>query len=41
MSSMSGEVKRGEIWLIDLDPTIGHEISKSRPGLIIQNDFGN
>ncbi|MBN1385582.1 type II toxin-antitoxin system PemK/MazF family toxin [Candidatus Woesearchaeota archaeon] len=34
-------VKRGEIWLVNLDPTIGHEIRKSRPGIIIQNDIGN
>ncbi|MAG16180.1 PemK family transcriptional regulator [Candidatus Woesearchaeota archaeon] len=35
------EVKRGDIWLVNLDPTIGHEIKKSRPGVIIQNDLGN
>src|SRR3990172_11657649 len=35
------EVKRGEIWLVNLDPTIGHEIKKSRPAVIIQNDLGN
>ncbi|MEK6932795.1 MAG: type II toxin-antitoxin system PemK/MazF family toxin [Nanoarchaeota archaeon] len=35
------EVKRGEIWLVNLDPTVGHEIRKSRPALIIQNDIGN
>jgi mRNA interferase MazF len=28
-------VKRGEIWLVALDPTIGSEIKKSRPCLII------
>ena len=35
------EVKRGDIWLVSLDPTIGHEIRKSRPAVIIQNDLGN
>jgi len=35
------EVKRGEVWLVNLDPTIGHEIKKSRPGVIIQNNLGN
>ena len=35
------EVKRGEIWLVNLHPTLGHEIKKSRPALIIQNDIGN
>lgn len=28
-------VKRGEIWLVNLDPTIGSEIRKSRPCLVI------
>ena len=28
-------VKRGEVWLVALDPTIGSEIQKSRPCLII------
>lgn len=35
------DVKRGEIWLVNLDPTVGHEIKKPRPGVIIQNDIGN
>ncbi len=33
--------KRGEIWLVNFDPTIGSEINKTRPALIIQNDIGN
>ncbi|MFN2529275.1 MAG: type II toxin-antitoxin system PemK/MazF family toxin [Candidatus Baltobacteraceae bacterium] len=28
-------VKRGEVWLINLDPTVGSEIRKTRPCLII------
>ena len=35
------EIKRGQIWLVNLDPTLGHEIKKSRPAVIIQNDIGN
>lgn len=35
------EIRRGEIWLVNLDPTLGHEIRKSRPAVIIQNDIGN
>jgi len=31
-------VKQGEIWRINLDPTIGAEIRKSRPCLILNND---
>jgi mRNA interferase MazF len=33
--------KRGEIYLVSLDPTIGSEIKKVRPAVIIQNDVGN
>ena len=28
-------VKRGEIWLVALDPTIGSEIKKSRPCIVV------
>lgn len=35
------EVKRGEIWLVSLNPTVGHEINKTRPSIIVQNDEGN
>jgi len=31
-------MKQGEIWLIGLDPTIGAEMNKSRPALIINTD---
>src|SRR5256884_139183 len=33
--------KRGEIFLTALDPTLGHEIQKTRPALIIQNNLSN
>lgn len=32
---------RGEIYWVKLDPTVGSEISKTRPALIISNDVGN
>ena len=32
---------RGEIYLVNFDPTIGSEIRKIRPALIIQNDIAN
>ena len=35
------EVKRGDLWLVNLDPTVGQEIKKSRPAVIIQNNLGN
>lgn len=33
--------RRGEIYWVNLDPTVGTEISKTRPALIISNDIGN
>jgi mRNA interferase MazF len=33
--------KRGEVYLVNLDPTIGSEIKKTRPAVIIQNNIGN
>ena len=31
-------MQRGEIWLINLDPTIGAEIKKTRPAVIVSDD---
>ena len=31
-------MQRGEIWLINLDPTIGSEIRKTRPAVIVNDD---
>jgi len=31
-------MKRGEIWLINLDPSIGAEIRKTRPAVIVSSD---
>jgi mRNA interferase MazF len=33
--------RRGDIYLVNFDPTVGAEIQKMRPALIIQNDIGN
>lgn len=35
------EIKRFDVFLINLDPTIGHEIKKTRPCLIISPDEMN
>jgi len=35
------DIKRGDIVLVNLDPVIGSEQGKIRPGLVIQNDIGN
>ena len=34
-------MKRGEIYYADLGPTVGSEISKRRPVLIVSNDANN
>jgi mRNA interferase MazF len=31
-------MKQGEIWLINLDPTVGAEINKTRPAVIVNDD---
>jgi mRNA interferase MazF len=33
--------RRGEVYLVNFDPTIGAEIKKTRPALVIQNDVAN
>jgi len=33
--------RRGEVYLVNFDPTLGAEIKKTRPALILQNDIGN
>ena len=35
------DVERGDVVLVDLDPTKGSEQGKTRPALVIQNDVGN
>lgn len=34
-------LKRGEIYLVNFDPTLGSEVQKTRPALILQNDTAN
>jgi len=31
--------KRSELWLVDLNPTIGQEMQKTRPVVVISSDF--
>ena len=33
--------KRGEIWLVSLEPVVGREIGKTRPAIVISNDRNN
>lgn len=41
IKSAKVQPKRGEIYLTALDPTLGREIKKTRPALIVQNDVSN
>lgn len=34
-------VRRGDILLVSFDPTLGAEIRKTRPALVLQNDVAN
>jgi len=33
--------RRGEVYLVNFDPTLGAEIQKTRPVVIVQNDVAN
>ena len=33
--------RRGDVFLVSIDPMIGREIRKTRPALILQNDISN
>ena len=34
----TSDPKRGEIWLVNFDPTVGNEIQKARPAVVISVD---
>ena len=34
-------MKRGEVWWINFDPSVGGEIKKKRPAVIVSNDAAN
>ena len=34
-------MKRGEVWWVNFDPSVGGEIQKTRPAVIISNDMAN
>jgi len=31
-------MRRGEVWLVNLDPTVGSEVKKTRPAIIVSPD---
>ena len=32
-------MKRGEVWWVNFDPSIGEKIKKKRPAVIVSNDL--
>ena len=35
------DVRRGDVVDIDFEPVRGHEIGRTRPAVVVQNDIGN
>lgn len=33
--------RRGDVYLVNFDPTVGSEIRKTRPAVVLQNDIAN
>ena len=34
-------MKRGEVWWVNFDPSVGGEIKKKRPAVVLSNDASN
>jgi mRNA interferase MazF len=34
-------MRRGEVWWVEFDPSVGSEIRKTRPAVIVSNDAAN
>lgn len=34
-------MKRGEVWWVNFDPSLGGEVRKQRPAIIVSNDASN
>ena len=41
MPATTLEPKRGDVWTLNLDPSVGHEQSGTRPAVIISDDIFN
>ena len=35
------DVRRGDVVIVRFDPAEGHEVKKTRPAVVVQNDVGN
>ena len=38
---MTASIKRGNVFLVNFDPTIGAEARKTRPAVVVSNDINN
>jgi mRNA interferase MazF len=38
---VTASIKRGDIFLVNFDPTIGAEVQKPRPAIVVSNDINN
>jgi len=36
-----GSIRRGDVFLVNFDPTVGAEVKKIRPALVVSNDVNN
>jgi mRNA interferase MazF len=34
-------MQRGEVWWVNFDPSVGGEVQKERPAIIVSNDMAN
>jgi mRNA interferase MazF len=34
-------IRRGDVFMVNLDPVIGSEVGKTRPAIVLQNDLAN
>lgn len=34
-------MKRGEVWWVDFNPSLGGEVTKVRPAIIVSNNYSN
>lgn len=38
---LMASIKRGEVFLVNFDPTVGAEAKKTRPAVVVSNDVNN
>jgi mRNA interferase MazF len=36
-----GELRRGDVWLVSFDPSVGGEVQKTRPAVVLSHDTAN